>query len=130
MSRPLLFFLPAFITVFALACGCANAGHRVRILGLLLEMKGDEQAKSAAAEEETRNFLRARGVVLKAKDRRLQLDQKEAVNIFGQPASVFRRGRSTVWAYKPASADWLSGEKVYLTFDEQGNLTGAEYQPS
>jgi hypothetical protein len=122
-------FLPVFTMLALVSAGCA-AGRKAEIAGLLLSMKHDEQAKQAAADGETRNFLKAKEAFFAAHWKLEPVPEDRARQIFGEPVSVFTRDRSVVWGYKPASSDWFKGEKIYLTFDEKGVLSGAEYQPS
>jgi hypothetical protein len=117
------------VSLFFAVAGC-SVGRKAEIVGLLLEVKHDEQAKSAGAAEETKNFLKAKDALLKAGGRLQPVDETNAREVFGEPVSVFKRGSSVVWAYKPSSSDWFRGEKIYLTFDEHGMLASAEYQPS
>ena len=123
--------VPAGICLLAcVAAGCAGAGHRAGIAGLLLGMKHDEQAKSAQLRRETAEFRQAKDALFAAGGRLEPVDKARARALFGEPVSVFKRDGRDVWAYKPASSDWFQGEKIFLTFDERGLLAGAEYQPS
>ncbi len=108
-------------------CGC-GAAHATRSSFLLLGLKNDEKAKDAVMERETREFLKAKTSLLAAQGRLQPLDERQARAAFGEPVSVFLRDGSTVWAYKPSSSSWFSGEKIFLTFDG-GRLKNAEYLP-
>lgn len=123
--------------IFAGACalagllaGCAGAGHKAAVTGLLLGMKHDVQAKNAQLDRETAEFQKAKTVIFAAGGRLDPVNETRARKLFGEPVSVFRRDGRDVWAYKPASSDWFKGEKIFLTFDEHGQLVSAEYQPS
>ena len=126
---PALFsrLLASFVCAAAL-CGCSGAGRKTEIVGFLLEFKGDAEGKSAVLKRETRDFQQAKAAVRRFAGRVTPMDETAARRIFGEPASVFKRGASTVWGYKPASSSWFAGEKVFLTFDEKGMLVSAEYQ--
>jgi hypothetical protein len=120
--------LPCLCALIPFLAGCA-AGRKAEIAGLLLQFKHDEQNKGIEMDQETRDFWRAKKAVLENQGV-APVNESAAREIFGQPASVFKRGTSTVWGYKPGFTDWFHGEKVFVTFDEKHMLSSVEYQPS
>jgi hypothetical protein len=122
--------LPVYLCAIAcvfISAGCVDFQHKAEIAGLLLDFKHDGQEKIVRGDAETENFRKAQAALREAKGRLQPVTQDEARKIFGEPVTVFKRGESMVWAYKPASSDWFKGEKIYLTFDRQGRLTDSEF---
>jgi hypothetical protein len=121
--------------LYILACGfilagCADVSRKAELVGLLVDLKHDTQAKNVQGEEETANFQKAKAAFSVVKGAPPSLTYDEARRMFGNPVTTFTRGRSIVWAYKPASSDWFRGEKLYLVFDAHGTLISLEYIPS
>lgn len=131
MNIPALVTVTSACCVFLLAGGCANIARRAEIAGFLLAVNSDQKEKEASNREETANFEKAKLVLLEPEQRLSPLEAEEARNLFGEPVSVSPRERGgEVWGYKPSSSDWFKGEKIFLSFDDNGRLCGAEYIPS
>ncbi|MDD5195123.1 MAG: hypothetical protein PHQ96_05575 [Candidatus Omnitrophica bacterium] len=107
-------FLVLFIILLG---GCGGA------LGTLIELGGNEKLKRKSAQEETHNFLALKAALINNKIHE-GITTEEVMRRFGEPVLSYQEAAAGRWVYKAAAADWFSGEKIYLFFDKNGNLTG------
>ena len=106
--------------------GCSAPVRQVSTLNMLAGLGRDDKLKQQAVDLETVNFKRVKRSI---ETGRIEpgISKRAAISRFGQPILVFSEEEPERWAYKPANAGWVGGEKIYLYFDAQGNLSKWEY---
>jgi len=125
-SIPATVCLPVFLSACCFLSGCL--GRQAGIAGTLLELRDSETRKNAVMAQETRNFERAKRILLETKKNGEVLTRDSCRRLFGEPSSELSGGKS--WGYKPETSDWFKGEKIFLYFDDKGSLARWEYSPS
>ena len=95
-------------------------------LGTLIEVGKSQKEMQKALEGETRTFNDLKEALEKGElDKALTGD--EILKKYGEPVLISDEGLGKEkWMYKPGSSDHFTGTKIYLYFDEAGNLTGVK----
>ena len=114
----ILKFALVFIPVIFLGCASVN----ISAIQMLIKLWQNDKLKQQALKEETENYNTLKQYITNNK-----IEQGLASNFiidnFGEPVIILPYSEGEKWAYKPAEADWIKGEKIYLFFDKYGKLT-------
>ena len=123
------FSLVGFIFLFS--AGCAKLQH----MDQLLTLKGvaDEQKRQQSAiEKQDKKFEQLREAVQTDAIKKFS-NQKQILSKFGQPIysrSVQNNGQDLeLWIYR-YSVEYFNSDKVFLSFDQDGKLVDASYEPA
>lgn len=108
-------------------CGAGTAGGEG--LDALIDIARGQKEISRQYKEETEAFENVRSGVERG---RIVIGEKDE-NIrsrYGAPVIVLKNadGSGERWVYKPASASFFDGDKIYLSFDKDGRLINIEKQ--
>ena len=92
-----------------------------------MELGKNDKLKQKALQQETQNFLKVKTYIDEEKMSGIASKEK-ALETFGEPVIVVGEDSREKWVYKRAEVSWFGGEKIYLFFDTQGNLTDWQYR--
>ncbi len=106
-----------------LTYGCS--GFNMSALKMLTRLNYNDKLKEQTLKQETANFEILREYVDNSGIEK-GISTETVINKFGQPVVVLKESNKQKWIYKPANADWIGGEKIYLFFDKNGLLTDWE----
>ena len=100
-------------------------------LGALLKLSKDRAKMEREYQKETASYKKAKKA-LEAGHLKVGESTDHVRKKLGDPVIELTEtdGKSTRWVYKPATADYFTGSKVYLIFDESGKLTKSWEMPA
>ena len=119
-------FLMIFLAIISMfISGCAGLGNNISAINNLIKLGRNDKLKQKALKQETANFQKVKMLIdnNKIKD---GISAKSAIKKFGEPVVVLSTSKGEKWAYKPADADWIGGEKIYLFFNQEDSLVDWE----
>ena len=111
--------------VFSQLGGCSFL-HNV---SKLLELKSNSDIQEQVLKEESETYKRLKEAIEK-KYIREGMEAGDILRDIGKPVLVYQEDDGEKWVYKPATASWFTGEKIYLFFNKKSCLLRWEYVSS
>ena len=99
-------------------------------LGTLIEVGRSMADINTAMEKETKSFNRVKSAVDDG-DIKKGMSKEDIRRRYGEPviANNDSATRREKWVYKPASSTFFKGIRIYLYFDDKGNLDEIRVSP-
>lgn len=97
--------------------GCAHLDD----INKMMALKRSDDMKQYVLNQETASFEKVKKYMDSGKMEK-GMGMQSVLKEFGEPLLIYYESPGAKWVYKPASASWFEGEKIYLFFDEEGKL--------
>ena len=124
--EPKLRFLMFFLIIISMCIsGCVGLGSNISAIKNMIRLGRNDKLKQQALKQETANF---ETIKMHIENNKIKsgISAKSAINKFREPILILSETKGEKWAYKPADADWIGGEKIYLFFDQEDSLVDWE----